>query len=393
MTDVFCVALIFPRSSYRFRTYAMQYAKALLEMNKMVWIYSPDWILVNEFLLRNFPHKAGFFRCFPAEGNENQGESLGIASGSLHWYNLSRRLKQTEKMLETKIDLVFFCPVDEWISPASGKTLMDNLFPYNWSGLFLNTAHLYFEKIKLNADPSKGDPDYLFLSENCVGAAILDRFKSQELKGRIYKKVLVMPDITDWTINQDGSKLAGQIKAMAGNRIVIGTILLENEEASGFFEMAANASSEKYFFVCAGEMEAAARNKVSRSALQKLIIEKHENNFISPMKLDDSQHLNSIIQSFDICYLNESRNFLPPNLLTKAAYFHKPVIGHKNQLEGKLVEIFKTGLAVGPYLQDNLNALEVLSKQIPQNISGMENYAKLQDIDNLKESLEQLMWF
>jgi hypothetical protein len=157
--------------------------------------------------------------------------------------------------------------------------------------------------------------------------------------------------------------------------------------------MAANASSEKYFFVCAGEMEAAARNKVSRSALQKLIIEKHENNFISPMKLDDSQHLNSIIQSFDICYLNESRNFLPPNLLTKAAYFHKPVIGHKNQLEGKLVEIFKTGLAVGPYLQDNLNALEVLSKQIPQNISGMENYAKLQDIDNLKESLEQLMWF
>jgi hypothetical protein len=58
-----------------------------------------------------------------------------------------------------------------------------------------------------------------------------------------------------------------------------------------------------------------------------------------------------------------------------------------------LVEIFKTGLAVGPYLQDNLNALEVLSKQIPQNISGMENYAKLQDIDNLKESLEQLMWF
>jgi hypothetical protein len=393
MTDVFCVALIFPRSSYRFRTYAMQYAKALLEMNKMVWIYSPDWLLVNEYLLKNFPQKAGFFRCFPGEGTEHQGESIGLAAGSLQWFNLNRRLKQTEKMLETKIDWVFFCPVDEWISPASGKTFIDKLFPFHWSGLFLNTEHLYLEKTKLNADPAKGDPDYLFLSENCVGAAILDRFKSQELKGRIYKKVVVMPDITDWSLNSEKTKLAHQIKTMAGNRIIIGTILLENEEASGFFEMAASASSDKYFFVCTGEMEAATRNKVSRSALQKLIVEKHENNYISPMKLEDSAQVNSIIQSFDICYLNESRNFLPPNLLTKAAYFHKPVIGHKNQLEGKLVEIFKTGLAVGPYLQDNLNALEILSKQIPSDYKGMENYAKLQDIENLKESLEQLMWF
>ncbi|MFY8021494.1 MAG: hypothetical protein ACOVP1_09860 [Bacteroidia bacterium] len=393
MTDVFCVALIFPRSSYRFRTYAMQYAKALLEMNKMVWIYSPDWLLVNEYLLKNFPHKAGFFRCFPSEGAESHGETLGLTGASLHWFGLSRRLKQTEKMMETKIDLVFFCPVDEWISPASGKSILQNLFPYNWTGLFLNTAHLYQEKLKLNVDPSKGEPDYLFLAENCVGAAILDRFKSQELKGRIYKKVVVMPDITDWSLNREGNKLAGQIKAMAGNRIVIGTILLENEEASGFFEMAANAPSDKYFFVCTGEMENAARNKVSRSALQKLIIEKHENNFISPMKLEDSTQVNGLVQSFDICYLNESGNFLPPNLLTKAAYFHKPVISHKNRPEGKLVEIFKTGLTVGPYLQDNLEALEILSKQVPQITSGMENYAKLQDIDSLKESLEQLMWF
>lgn len=389
MTDVFCIALVFNRSSYRYRTYALQYARVLLELDKMVLIYSPDWIWVNEQLSIQFPWKASKFRCFPLETEPHSG----FAATALEWYSMTRKLRQAEKILETQVDLVYFCPIDEWIAPATGRSIFDSLFPFNWSGLLLNTGYLYESNLKLNQDPGQGEADYLFLSKNCVAGSILDRYKSQELKSRIYKKVVVMPDVSDWSIRPENNKLGQQIRALAGNRLVVGTILLENEDAYSFFELAAHAPKEKYFFVCTGELEAATQNKLSRSAIQKLLIEKHQNNFISPMNLTDSTQVNSLINSFDICFLNDNQNHTPNNLLTKAAYFHKPVIGARTTIQGKLVETFKTGIAAGPLLSDNLEALEIFSQHSDFDKQMMDNYARLQSLDSLKEAWEQLLWF
>ncbi len=397
MNQVNCVALVFPRSAFRYRTYAMQYAKALLEMNKTVFIFSPDWLIVNEYLLKSIAFKAKDFRCFPLDETEISFDNMGIATAALSWIKLNRRLKQTEKTMQTQIDFVFFCPVDEWIAAANGKSLLDATFKYPWSGLFIHTAHLYKKNLKTGVDPSIKDPDYLFLSDNCVGAAILDRFKSQELKSRIYKKVVVMPDVTDWSLNQKPNNLANTIRKMAGNRMIVGTILLENEEASGFLEMASEAPETDYFFVCTGNLTATAKNKNSRLVLKQLLNKNKSNHFITPMRVESSEEVNHIIQSFDVCYLNEEKESVPSFLLSKAAFFHKPVIGQTNQFQGRLVETFQTGIAVESSIEEQLKALEILNTHnglaLPYSISNMDNYARLQDVEALKDALNDLLWF
>jgi len=80
-------------------------------------------------------------------------------------------------------------------------------------------------------------------------------------------------------------------------------------------------------------------------------------------------------------------------LLTKAAYFHKPVIGPKNALQGKLAETFKAGIGVGPLLQDNLEALNFLRQESSISTDQIDNYARLQGLDRLSEAWEQLLWF
>jgi len=397
MNQVNCVALVFPRSSFRYRTYAMQYAKALLEMNKTVFIFSPDWLIVNEYLLKILPFKARDFRCFPLEETAISFENVGLTTATFSWIKLNRRLKQTEKTMQTQIDFVFFCPVDEWIAAANGKSILDASFKYPWSGLFIHTAHLYKKNLKTGVDPSIKDPDYLFLAKNCVGAAILDRFKSQELKGRIYKKVVVMPDVTDWSLHKKQTSWSNTIRKMAGNRLVVGTVLIENEEAAGFLEMASQAPETDYFFVCTGNLTATAKNKNSRMVLEQLLNKNKSNHYIAPMRVESSEEVNNIIQSFDVCYLNEEKESVPSFLLSKAAFFHKPVIGQSNQFQGRLVETFHTGIAVESSIDEQLKALEMLNKpsslDLPYSISNMDNYARLQDVEALKEALNDLLWF
>jgi len=397
MNQVNCVALVFPRSSFRYRTYAMQYAKALLEMNKTVFVFSPDWLIINEYLLKTIAFKAKYFRCFPLDEQEITFENTGLTHSTISWYKLNRRLKQTEKTMQNQIDFVFFCPIDEWVAAANGKSILDATFKYPWSGLFIHTAHLYQRNMKTGVDPSIKDPDYLFLANNCVGAAILDRFKSQELKSRIYKKVVVMPDVSDWSLNKKPNQVVNSIRKMAGNRLVIGTVLMENEEASGFLEMVSQASEKDYFFVCTGNLWEATKNKDSRLALKNLLKQNRSNHFISPMKLVCSEEVNHLIQSFDVCYLNEEKETVPSLLMSKAAYFHKPVIGQTDHLQGRLAETFQTGIAIEPSIGEQLRALETFNKHsnsnLPYSISNMDNYARLQDIETLKEALNDLLWF
>jgi hypothetical protein len=206
-----------------------------------------------------------------------------------------------------------------------------------------------------------------------------------------------MPDVTDWSLNKKPNQMLSSIRKMAGNRMVIGTVLMENEEASGFLEMVSQAPEEDYFFVCTGNLSATTKNKDSRLVLKKLLKQNKSNHFISPMKLESSEDVNHLIQSFDVCYLNEEKETVPSFLMSKAAYFHKPVIVQTDHLQGRLAETFQTGIAIEPTIDEQLRALEILNNQsnsdLPYSISNMDNYARLQDVETLKEALNDLLWF
>jgi hypothetical protein len=394
--DVFCIGLIFSRDQYRYRTYALQYAEALLRLQKHIAIFSPGWIEIRNELLVRFRDHSDRIHCFPIEESQDQ-----VPDGNLSFLvrniKLTRTLHQAERSMKTKIDFVFFAPVDDWIKPKIGKKVFELTFPYYWSGIMTQTQDFEGETLPLNIDPKFGDIDYLFTSEKCVGVATLDRFNSENLKSRVYKKVVVMPDVSDLSLPPSQLKVSEQIKKMARDRMVVGTILLEDENPENFLSMALTAAPDAYFFVCAGKLDPEHLNENSRSLLNELLLSGRQNNYFVLEDFEDSQSINDLVRTFDVCYLNDGQFRLPHPLLTKAAWFSKPVLGSKNDMVGKLLTAFKTGITVNGKVNESLQALATLKLQMPFernfDMAKLRNYARLQNQDALRDSLEMLLLF
>ncbi|OYU94272.1 MAG: hypothetical protein CFE21_16935 [Bacteroidetes bacterium B1(2017)] len=395
--DVFCIGLIFSRDQYRYRSYATEYVEALLRLQKQVAIFSPNWIELNNLVHTKFRDQGKLIHCFPIDATHEEDEKPGTAGMTYRYLMLSRRLHQAERSMQTKIDFVLFAPVDDWIKPRFGRKLMDWSFPFKWSGILTHMMPYEETGLKRNVDPKFGEVDYLFTSENCVGVCTLDRFRSEALKSRVYKKVVVMPDVSELRLPKEPQKISAQVKKMARDRMVVGTILLENENPENFLNLANMAPSDQYFFVCAGRIEPEQLNDNCKQALNQLLSSGKNNNYFILHQLEDSESINDLLLTFDVCYLNDGDFQLPHPLLTKAAFFHKPVVGSRNDMIGKLLSAFKTGITVNGKVGESVSALSTLRLQMPFDknfdLGRLRNYAQLQNQDALRDALEMILQF
>jgi len=397
MQGAYCVALIFTRQSYRYKAYALQYTQALLAMQKMVVVFSPDWIELQQELLVKFKVHADKIRCFPLSEIEQEAKFRSISNLSWQYLSLRRQLHQAAHLVQAKIDLVFFAPGEDWIRPNYPKWLLKKVFPFKFSVLLTNTRAYALGALKLNVDPSKRDQDYLLSAETCVGVCTLDRFNTEPLRSRVYRKVLVMPDISDYDLPEEELKMGVQIRKMARGRMIVGAVLLERENPENFLKLALAAPFEQYFFVCVGDFSNGLLSTNCKEMMHQLLISGRDNFYFMLEGERDSKTINSLVRGFDICYVNDGDSHLPHPILSKAAWFKKPVIGSKDETVGKLLQTFKTGIAVNGNLRESIDALQLLRLQMPfeQNfdMSRFKNYAKLQSQDALRQAFEELLWF
>lgn len=397
VNDVFCIGLIFSRDQYRYRAYARQYVEALLRLQKEIALFSPNWLELNHFLQVQFKDQAKRIHCFPIEETHEGDANAGNPNLIWRYLSLSRKLHQAERSINTKIDFVFFAPVDDWIKPKFATKMMDWAFPFKWSGILTHMLPYDPAGLKLNVDPKFGEPDYLFTSKNCVGVCTLDRFKSEALRSRVYKKVVVMPDVSEYGLPAKPQKITEQIRKMAKDRMVVGTILLENENPENFLDLANTAPADSYFFVCAGSIEPEFLSEKAKQSLNTLLGSGKNNIYFILHQLELSEDINDLLQTFDVCYLNDGHFQMPHPLLTKAAYFNKPVVGSKNDMIGKLLSAFKTGITVNGKISESVNALSTLRLQMPFernfDLGKLRNYAQLQNQDALRDAWESLLFF
>ncbi|MDZ4668149.1 MAG: hypothetical protein SGJ00_09710 [bacterium] len=395
--DVFCIGLVFSRDQFRYQSYARLYVEALLRLQKQVALFSPNWIELNNYLQVHFKDQGKRIHCFPMEETIGGQHLEGKMAYVLRLLKLGRRLRMAERSMQAKIDFVYFAPVDDWIRPKFGKNLFDKLFGYSWSGMLTRMEAYEEGGLALNQDPKFGEPDYLFLSKNCVGVSTLDRFRSEALKSRVYKKVVVMPDISELNLPTRRQKVSEQIMKMAKGRMVVGTILLEHENPENFLNVANAAAADQYFFVCVGSLEPEILGEKARTYLSELLSSGKNNNYFILHTLDESEAINDMLLCFDVCYLNDGNYEMPHPLLTKAAYFNKPVLGSKNDMIGALLEAFKTGITVNGKVDESIRALNTLRLQMPFDknfdLEKLRNYAQLQNQECLRDAWEMLLLF
>lgn len=397
MNNILTIALISPYSGNRFATYLNYYAENLLKKGKKVIVISPEFSEIAEYVKLKVPRYLDNFTALPldekvfSDNKPNYFELLG------RWNAINSKIKQAEKVVKAEVDFAFFSPIDPFIRESVNLFLLDFVFNYKWSGIYFNPKPYRLKQLKLNVDPKFLEPDYLFRSKNCVGVCVLDRFITEPLKSRVYKKVVVFPEISNVIIQNKESQYSKQIKLMAKSRVVVGLLGVEqNEGITALIRLIKKVDIDKYFFVFAGKLDFNLMDDKQREEVE-LFMNDHAPNILFILQPLNEEEINQIYKTIDISYLYFYNYVSSNNLLTKAAYYQKPVLANKDFCVGDTVKKFKIGLSVNGKMEESVNALEFLRlERLDFNVFDKEDFTEyytLQSESFLSNALDEIMFF
>jgi hypothetical protein len=397
LNNILTIALISPYSGNRFATYLNYYAENLLKKGKKVIVISPEFSEIAEYVKLKVPRYLDNFTALPldekifSDNSPNYFELLG------RWSAINSKIKQAEKIINAEVDFAFFSPIDPFIRESVNLFLLDFVFNYKWSGIYFNPKPYRLKQLKLNVDPKFLEPDYLFRSKNCVGVCVLDRFITEPLKSRVYKKVVVFPEISNVSIQKKESVYSKQIKEMAKSRVVVGLLGVEqNEGITALIRLIKKVDTDKYFFVFAGKLDFKIMDEKQRQELE-LFMNDHAPNILFILQPLSEEEINQIYKEIDISYLYFYNYVSSNNLLTKAAYYQKPILANKDFCVGDTVKKFKIGLSVNGKMEESVNALEFLRlERLDFNVFDKEafsEYYALQSDSFLTNAFEEIMFF
>lgn len=104
----------------------------------------------------------------------------------------------------------------------------------------------------------------------------------------------------------------------------------------------------EWFFVQMGRINVNNLTREDESALKKIQGNPPENLFIYPEYVKDERVFNQIISISDVIFAVYRDFSRSSNMLSKAAYFEKPILVAENCLMGQRVRRYRIGLEVDP---------------------------------------------
>jgi hypothetical protein len=129
----------------------------------------------------------------------------------------------------------------------------------------------------------------------------------------------------------------------------------------------------------------------------ELFMNDHAPNILFILQPLSEEDINQIYKEIDISYLYFYNYVSSNNLLTKAAYYQKPILANKDFCVGDTVKKFKIGLSVNGKMEESVNALEFLRlERLDFNVFDKEafsEYYALQSDSFLTNAFEEIMFF
>jgi len=186
------------------------------------------------------------------------------------------------------------------------------------------------------------------------------------------KYIQYLPDITNVELSEHPCFLAEEIICRAAGRkiVFLGGTIVGKKNIAGWSELIALADPKKWFFVQVGEIHGNTFSPADTAAFERLVANPPENLLLYTHYLSDERDFNAIIQIADIIFAVYRDFPFSSNMLSKAAYFERPILVSDGCLMGDRVHHYGIGLAV-PHddVQAMLCALERLTKDPvpPQN--------------------------
>lgn len=170
------------------------------------------------------------------------------------------------------------------------------------------------------------------------------------------KHFAYLPDITETALLSIQTDLAKEIRACAKKRKIVfmGGSVGKQKNIARWLDLISKADPEKWFFVQVGRVNVNNLTPEDEAALEKVANHPIENLLIKPVYLKDEREFNNIIAISDVIYAVYRDFSRSSNMLSKAAYFEKPILVSDFGLMGSRVRQYGIGIAVN---QDNTESM------------------------------------
>lgn len=249
--------------------------------------------------------------------------------------SFSSRVNEVIQSFPHKIHAVLNMYVDAYPTDLTSWSKFKLVQNTPWMGLCITPAE----------SPSEG----YYTLPSYKGTCFLDESVCRE-----YEKLMperhfeYLPDITETSLPDQLSPLAADIlKIAAGRKIVfLGGSIGKQKNLARWYELIALANAEQWFFVQIGRINKNNLTTEDEHALQRILAQHPENLLIRPEYLADERLFNEIISISDVIFAVYRDFARSSNMLSKAAYFEKPILVSEQYLMGDRVKQYKIGLAV-----------------------------------------------
>lgn len=268
-------------------------------------------------------------------------------------------------------NIVFHMYLD---SLDSHEALASSLLPvlkFKWAGIrFASEMDVY--------------PSY-FRHPNLKGIAFLDEGVANDIaKSFPDVQVRYLPDIANLQVPRQIPDVAHLIKRNANGRkiVFLGGIIGCRKNLNLWLNLIDRADPKKWYFVQIGEVDFKNLNAREFWAVYKKLISPPENLMLIPSYISDESVFNSVISTSDIIFAVYKEFKNSSNMITKASFFHKPILVSNSYLMGRRVDAYKIGASVSEDdLEDVILGLEKLAAiNIPAANFDLYNSAFNQEV-------------
>lgn len=379
------------------------FVKALAETGNAVICVMPDFSEVKSWVENNYPEfksKIHYFSIHYPHDNTTKFSRLGVLKRAVAvWKFYKKEIQNIEKLSDSKIDLVFWNCLDGYVFNYFPSFISDLIFPYKWSGLYFHPNHLRINPELLNKSTRKFDIDNCLQADHCVAVTVHDEGVLTGFQNRIHKKVILFPEIADATAPVKTHALATLIKEKAKDRIIVGIIGLEPYKgALTLMRLVKIADPSKFFFAFTGYfLDSFLKNLTAEEKNEYLFFQNNlpENCIWATGGFKEGADYNSVFCSFDIINIVYKNFYSSSNRLTKAAIFHKLVLGNNYGCVGDDIPKYNLGeTADENNIEEQYQKLEILRNQILAKDFPYEQwkiYAEKHSTERLKEKFEELL--
>lgn len=242
-----------------------------------------------------------------------------------------------------QVSVVFNMHVDAYMPSSSAWQQFGFASPIPWMSLCITPDQLLTLQADINTlAPYYSKADYrgtCFLNE-----ALLDRYRVRWPD----KQFEYLPDITETALPAQPTPLAAQIKQRAAGRQIVfmGGSIGKQKNLAQWVKLIQQADAAQWYFVQLGRLNHNNLTTEDSAALATLQTTAPQNLYSHDAYLPDELAFNDVISVADVIFAVYKDFYRSSNMLSKAAYFEKPILVASNCLMGTRVTQYGIGLAV-----------------------------------------------